>query len=152
MQLDTFQKVTHDGGVFETNVRRLIAICGQHLRWRKDLSGIDLDMLRDAQLAWTVEKDAKSFWDVKWKETPLLGDLEEREEPCLEYESDIFWDLYRRIADEFERHFNVVELDGIPFSHKSYFNQFARDVWTSYFEKEIWAVLDFDRQFAVLVI
>ena len=89
MQLDTFQKVTHDGGVFETNVRRLIAICGQHLRWRKDLSGIDLDMLRDAQLAWTVEKDAKSFWDVKWKETPLLGDLEEREEPCLEYESDI---------------------------------------------------------------
>src|SRR5436190_7009694 len=91
-----FYEATLDGETFEKLTDKLIALCGRSVRFDHDTSETDVDTLHDAIAAATLAQEKKDRWDIKYKEMPLLGELEEQDErdERLSYEPQHFWDIY----------------------------------------------------------
>ena len=149
--IHSFYEATLDPETFSMLADKLIALCGQWVKWDSDASETDIDMLRDAVSSSTLETERRSYFDLKYKDTPLFGELEEQDDR-LEYEPENFWGIYRRIADQFLSTFNLVDLRSLPFNDGLNVSQFAEEVWTSYFKREVWHIICFDHRFAKLVL
>lgn len=149
--LTSFYEITLEPELFLKLTDKLIVACGQTLKWRRDVTGSDTLILSDAERALTLENAKKDKYDQKHVETPLFGDLYEQDDR-LEYEAENFWNIYRRIADEFNRVFGAIDLNSVPFRHPKQIEEFATDIWSSFFEREVSQIIEYNERFPLLII
>lgn len=145
-----FYEITLNPETFAKLTDKMLSLCGLSIRYDRDASELDTVMLRDALNAWKLAEAKKDIYDLNYVETPLFGELMEQDDR-IEYDREKFWDIYRRIADQFVAVFGEVSLYRLPLGGLANGVAFGKDVWVSYFEKAAWDVICFDKRFAKLV-
>lgn len=148
MALNSFHDIVRDHGLFRDLLVAVLRTCLQSLRSREQLIGVDTVLLRAAEHA----DNLKSLYNFQIDPGKVRAGYDPRSNlDTIFFEPDHFWELYRRIGDEFTLRFESVPLANISFASNRNFHFFLRDIWANYLACEIDGLIHDETKFALLV-